>query len=101
MGSLDAEQRKQVGMKVSEIKNTFVSKLDEKEAALIEALIRNPDHVQSKEFLLAHVWGSDSAGEDNYVEVYISYLRKKLEKLKSNVKIKTIRSLGYKLCLKN
>lgn len=75
--------------------------LSEKEAALIEALIRNPDRVQSKEFLLAHVWGSDSAGEDNYVEVYISYLRKKLEKLKSNVKIKTIRSLGYKLCLKN
>lgn len=75
--------------------------LSEKEAALIETLIRNPDHVQSKEFLLAHVWGSDSAGEDNYVEVYISYLRKKLEKLKSNVKIKTIRSLGYKLCLKN
>lgn len=75
--------------------------LSEKEAAIIEALIKNPDHVQSKEYLLTHVWGTDSAGEDNYVEVYISYLRKKLEKLKSSVKIKTIRSLGYKLCSKN
>lgn len=75
--------------------------LSEKEAAIIESLIKNPDHVQSKEYLLTHVWGNDSAGEDNYVEVYISYLRKKLEKLESNTKIKTIRGLGYKLCLKN
>lgn len=75
--------------------------LSEKEAAIIETLIKNPDHVQSKEYLLTHVWGTDSAGEDNYVEVYISYLRKKIEKLKSSVKIKTIRSLGYKLCSKN
>lgn len=75
--------------------------LSEKKAAIIETLIKNPDHVQSKEYLLTHVWGTDSAGEDNYVEVYISYLRKKLEKLKSSVKIKTIRSLGYKLCSKN
>lgn len=75
--------------------------LSEKEAAIIEALIKNPDRVQSKEYLLTHVWGSDSAGEDNYVEVYISYLRKKLEKLNSSVKIKTIRNLGYKLCSKS
>lgn len=75
--------------------------LSEKEAGIIESLLKNPDHVQSKEYLLTHVWGNDNANEDNYVEVYISYLRKKLEKLKSNVKIKTIRSLGYKLCSKN
>lgn len=75
--------------------------LSEKEAALLEALLKNPDHVQSKEYLLSHVWGNNSVGEENYVEVYISYLRKKLEKLGSSVKIKTIRSLGYKLCSKN
>lgn len=75
--------------------------LSEKEASIMEALLKNPEHVLSKEYLLSHVWGSDASGEDNYVEVYISYLRKKLEKLKSKVKIKTIRGLGYKLCSKN
>ena len=75
--------------------------LSEKEAAIMESLLKNPDHVQSKEYLLAHVWGTESIGEENYVEVYISYLRKKLEKLNSKCKIKTIRSLGYKLCSKS
>ena len=68
--------------------------LSEKEAGIIEALLKNPEHVLNKEYLLSHVWGSDASGEDNYVEVYISYLRKKLEKLKSKAKIKTIRGLG-------
>jgi len=76
------------------------TELTEKEAALIEALLKNPDQAQSKEYLLAHIWGSDNFGDENYVEVYISYLRKKLEKLNSNVKIKTIRGLGYKLVIK-
>ena len=71
--------------------------LTEKEALLLETLLRNPDHAQSKEYLLSHIWGSENFGDGNYVEVYISYLRKKLKKLKSSVEIKTIRSLGYKL----
>lgn len=75
--------------------------LSEKEAEIIETLIKNPEQVQSKEYLLAHVWGSEAIDEDNYVEVYISNLRKKLEKVSSSVKIKTIRGLGYKLCSKN
>ena len=75
--------------------------LSEKEAEIVETLIKNPEQVQSKEYLLTHVWGSDAVDEDNYVEVYISNLRKKLEKVSTNVKIKTIRGLGYKLCSKN
>ena len=75
--------------------------LSEKEAEIIETLIKNPEQVQSKEYLLTHVWGSEAIDEDNYVEVYISNLRKKLEKVSSSVKIKTIRGLGYKLCSKN
>lgn len=71
--------------------------LTEKEALLLETLLRNPDRAQSKEYLLSHIWGSENYGDGNYVEVYISYLRKKLQKLKSSVEIKTIRSLGYKL----
>ena len=75
--------------------------LSEKEAEIIEVLIKIPEQVQSKEYLLTHVWGSEAIDEDNYVEVYISNLRKKLEKISTSVKIKTIRGLGYKLCSKN
>ena len=71
--------------------------LTEKEALLLETLLRNPDRAQSKEYLLNHIWGSESFGDGNYVEVYVSYLRKKLAKLKSSVEVKTIRNLGYKL----
>ena len=71
------------------------------EASLLESLMQDPDHPKNKDYLLAHIWGNDNNGDDNYVEVYISYLRKKLEKVSDSVQIKTIRSLGYKLILKN
>ncbi|MDO5480741.1 MAG: response regulator transcription factor [Candidatus Saccharibacteria bacterium] len=71
------------------------------EATLLESLLSNPDRPKSKEYLLAHIWGNEKDGVDNYVEVYISYLRKKIEKVSDSVQIKTIRSLGYKLILKN
>lgn len=71
--------------------------LTDKESAIFEMLIRNPGSAITKEQILAHVWGADSEYEDNYAEVYISYLRKKLKNLHSRVAIKTIRNLGYKL----
>ncbi len=71
--------------------------LTEKEAEILEMLMKNPETVKAKENILAHVWGADAYAEDNYVEVYISYLRKKLRDLNSKVEIKTIRNLGYKL----
>ena len=71
--------------------------LTDKEAAILEMLLRSPDAAITKQQILAHVWGMDSEFDDNYVEVYISYLRKKLAKVGSKVKIKTIRGLGYKL----
>lgn len=73
------------------------SPLTDKEAAILEMLIKNSDSTTTKQQILAHVWGPDSEFDDNYVEVYISYLRKKIEKISSTVKIKTIRGLGYKL----
>ena len=75
--------------------------LTDKEASILEMLIRTPESAITKEQILAHVWGLESEFEENYVEVYVSYLRKKLKALKSNVQIKTIRNLGYKLCLEN
>lgn len=75
--------------------------LTDKEAGIIEMLMKAPGSAITKEQILAHVWGVEAEFEDNYVEVYISYLRKKLKQMNSKVKIKTIRNLGYKLCLEN
>lgn len=74
--------------------------LTEKEAGILEILIKNPNTVQKKEFILAKIWGSEAIQDENYVEVYMSYLRKKLKTLKSNCTIKTLRNLGYKLIVK-
>ena len=71
--------------------------LTDKEAGIFEMLIKNPGSAITKEQILAHVWGSEAGFEENYVEVYISYLRKKLKSIKSRAEIKTIRNLGYKL----
>lgn len=71
--------------------------LTEKESSIFEMLIKNPGKIERKENLLAHVWGSEASTDDNYVEVYISYLRRKLKDLGSTTTIKTIRNLGYKL----
>ena len=77
------------------------TELTDKEAGIMEMLMKTPGSAITKEQILAHVWGLDSEFEENYVEVYVSYLRKKLKSLKSKVQIKTIRNLGYKLCLEN
>ena len=71
--------------------------LTEKEAKILEILIKTPNQIQTKEHILAYVWGNNCADEDNYVEVYISYLRKKIKSIDTKVKIRTIRNLGYKL----
>ena len=76
--------------------------LTDKEAGIFEMLIKTPGSVVTKEQILAHVWGAEAEFEENYVEVYISYLRKKLKNLGSKVEIKTLRNLGYKLvCSEN
>ena len=83
-------------------KNTFTLScgqrsvhLSRKEYDMMELLIRNRDVILTKETLLLKIWGYESDAEDNNVEVYISFLRKKLEHLRSAVKIKTIRMVGY------
>ena len=70
-------------------------RLSRKEYDMMELLMRNRDMVITKETLLLKIWGYESDAEDNNVEVYISFLRKKLEHLHSQVKIKTIRMVGY------
>lgn len=74
--------------------------LTEKEAEILKMLMESGNKTVQKDYILAHVWGADMLAEDNYVEVYMSYLRKKLKELNSSAEIKTIRGLGYKLVLK-
>ncbi|MBQ9482616.1 MAG: response regulator transcription factor [Ruminiclostridium sp.] len=72
-------------------------KLGLKEFSIMELLLRNRERVLTKENLLVKIWGYDSDAEYNNVEVYISFLRKKLGYIKSNVSIKTLRGVGYSL----
>lgn len=70
-------------------------RLSRKEYGMMELLMLNQKVVITKEKLLVKIWGYESDAEDNNVEVYVSFLRKKLEHLRSQVKIKTIRMVGY------
>lgn len=72
-------------------------KLGLKEFSIMELLIKNSGRVLSKETLITKIWGYDSDAEYNNVEVYISFLRKKLDFIKSNAAIKTVRGVGYTL----
>ncbi|MBR3138011.1 response regulator transcription factor [Candidatus Saccharibacteria bacterium] len=71
--------------------------LTAKEIEIISELMKTPDVLVSKEHLLAKVWGENGLGEDNYVESYMSRIRKLLKSVHSKTRIVTIRGLGYKL----
>ena len=68
-----------------------------KEFEVMRLLMVNCRAVVSKETLIAKIWGLDSEAEDNNVEVYISFLRKKLAYLGSRIAISTVRKVGYYL----
>lgn len=70
-------------------------KLGLKEFNIMELLIKNGTRILSKETLIEKIWGYESDAEYNNVEVYISFLRKKLSHIKSKVIIKTVRGVGY------
>ena len=70
-------------------------RLSRREYDLMELLIRSYPQIVTKEQLILKGWGYDSDAEDNNVEVYISFLRRKLEHLHSAVKIRTHRLVGY------
>ena len=70
-------------------------RLSRREFDMMELLMRSREMVLTKESILVKLWGYESDAEDNNVEVYISFLRKKLEHLRSRVRIRTIRMVGY------
>ncbi|MHB1313968.1 MAG: response regulator transcription factor [Christensenellales bacterium] len=68
-----------------------------KEFQVMRLLLMNQNMILPKETLLLKIWGTESDAEDNNVEAYISFLRKKLFYLKSEVTISTVRMVGYHL----
>ena len=70
-------------------------RLSRKEFDICELLMLNRNLVLTKESLLLKIWGYESEAEDNNVEVYISFLRKKLTHIRAGVRIRTIRMVGY------
>lgn len=68
-----------------------------KEFEVMRLLMGNPSMIVPKEDLITRVWGSESGAEDNNVEAYISFLRKKLFFLGARVNIGTVRKVGYRL----
>ncbi|MDW3175949.1 MAG: response regulator transcription factor [Acidimicrobiia bacterium] len=71
--------------------------LTNREFTLLEVLARQPDVVCSKEFLLDQVWGPDFTGSSNIVEVYVGYLRRKIDFGHERSVIQTVHGHGYRL----
>ena len=72
-------------------------RLSAKEFDIMRFLFQAGDRNLFKEVILARVWGYDSDAVENHVEVYIGFLRKKLSSIGSNIRIETVRRLGYHL----
>ena len=72
-------------------------KLSLKEYQIMELLISNPHRILPKERIIEKIWGYESDVEYNNIEVYISFLRKKLTAISAPVQIKTARGIGYSL----
>ena len=66
------------------------------EFRLLRYLLLNPERVLSKQQILDHVWQYDFNGEDNVVETYVSYLRRKLDDVEPKL-LRTVRGFGYQL----
>ena len=79
------------------LRNNQKIELTNKEFSLLEYLVRNAGRPVLKEQIIAHVWDYDADILPNNIEVYISYLREKVDKPFKDKLIKTVRGLGYKI----
>lgn len=71
--------------------------LSPREFSLLETLMRHAGDVVPKTDLLDQVWGSEFGGDPNVVEVYVGYLRKKVDRPFERHDIQTVRGVGYRL----
>ncbi len=73
------------------------TELTPREFAVLEALARRHPHIVAKGELMDAVWGMDFDGDPNIVEVYVGYLRRKIDKVANRTVVKTVRGVGYQL----
>lgn len=71
--------------------------LTRREFALLEALVRRDGAVAAKQDLLLEVWGAEFEGDPNIVEVYVGYLRRKIDADEDHKLIHTVRGAGYRI----
>lgn len=86
--------------KLSCSKNHKNIHLNFKECELLKVFMSKPNLIISKQDLIVKIWGYDSDAGDNNVEAYVSFIRKKLTFVESNVEIVSVKKLGYKLTTK-
>ena len=72
-------------------------KINNKEFQLLEYFMMNPNQVLSKDQIFDRIWGMDNDSISNNLEAYISFVRKKLKALDSDVTVKAVRNMGYKI----
>lgn len=78
-------------------RNGTTIELSPKEFSLLEFLMRNQGRVVTRMQILDHLWGYDFATDSNLVDVYVAYLRRKVDKGQSHKLIRTVRGVGYAL----
>jgi DNA-binding response OmpR family regulator len=71
--------------------------LTAKEYALLEYLMRHPNQVLTRDQIISSVWGYDTEALSNVVDIYIHFLRDKVDRGFSHALIKTVRGIGYKI----
>lgn len=79
------------------IKTNDEVELVNKEFQLLEYLMQNPDQILSKDQIYDKIWGMESSIESNNLEVFLTFIRRKLKAINSKVNIKAVRGLGYRL----
>ena len=85
-------------LKTAKLKcNSNEIQISGKELELLEQLLLNKNQILSRETLLERTWGYESNAEYNSVEVYITFIRRRLKLIGSKVNIKAVRGIGYKL----
>ena len=82
---------------ISSIRTSEYIQVSCKEFLLLEYFLQNPNQVISKEQIYTKIWGAYNEIESNNLEAYLSFIRKKLTIIGTNVNIKAIRGLGYKM----
>lgn len=94
----------ELGINSMELVNTSNNskvKIIGKEFKLLELLMNHPNQVLSKEQIFVKIWGYDTDCDINTLEAYVSFIRKKIKLINSNIKLKAIRNLGYILEVQN